>query len=110
MTGAPVPGPRPAPLGTVQKAVDAGSTTKDVVDGAQQKSSKPWISTGTKVKAGLGIAGAGAIGTAGVLGYKGLQEAGDYMRTPTQTNRTWGGYGYSPMHNVNPYGYVQPQY
>ena len=108
LSGPPIPGPRPANMGGTAEEINAAVAEAAKVQAARNAPRKPLLSTGTKV--GLGIAGAGAIGTAGLVGAKGLQEVGDYMRTPTHTGQTWGGYGPSPIHSVNPYGYVQPQY
>jgi hypothetical protein len=119
LTGAPIPGPAPAPSVTgLKPPPGVGGTPAVTAAGvpaaapaaasAEQAAKKPLLSTGTKI--GLGIAGAGAIGTAGVLGHTGLTAARDYMMVPsTHGGQTWGGYGPSPVQNVNQYGYVQPQ-
>ncbi len=122
LTGPPIPGPRPAPAVTgltpppgvtsaPTPAVTAGGVPAAggaVAAPAAGAARKPLLSTGTKV--GLGVLGAGAIGTAGVLGHTGLTAARDYMMVPsTRGGQTWGGYGPSPVHSVNQYGYVQPQ-
>lgn len=82
-------------------AAAPAATTAATAGGMQQaaQTSKPLISTGTKLKAGLGL---GLLGT-GYAGYKGLQTARDYMMQPTGMTR-WGRYGPAPMHNVNQYG------
>lgn len=108
LTGAPVPGPKPANMGGTAGEVNAAAQEAAKVEAARNAPRKPLLSTGTKI--GLGIAGAGAIGTAGLVGSQGLMAARDYMMTPMQQNQTWGGYGPSPVHNVNQYGYVQPQF
>lgn len=128
MTGAPVPGPAPAPIATSTAGVTpppgaaaaanapapavtaAGVVSPGAATAAPAAAAKkPLIGTGTKV--GLGLLGAGAIGTAGVLGHTGLTAARDYMMVPsTRGGQTWGGYGPSPTQNVNQYGYVQPRF
>jgi hypothetical protein len=72
---------------------------------------KPLISTGTKAKIGLGVAGAGLAAGTGYAGYKGLQATRDYMMQPSQQGAgQWGGYGPQPVSNVNQYGRVNATY
>lgn len=94
-----------------QAAVRPGAVapTPTVAPPAPKPPKKPWLSPSTKI--GLGVAGAGAIGGAAYLGGKGITTARDYMMLPSAMGgQTWGGYGPVPVHGVNQYGYVTPQF
>lgn len=96
-TAAPTPTPTAPAVGAAPAAP------------APQPAKKPLLGTGAKI--GLGLLGAGAIGGTAYLGGKGVTSARDYMMVPsTMGGQTWGGYGPSPVHNVNQYGYVTPQF